>query len=304
MPLFLAVVMVAWPIAAQDRATVSLPAPSEGNVGGRQGISFWPSTVIDGERVGEDPSGCTAHLVPSNVDERLSYPCGKWVLPPPDRYTIWLEQGDRISHQTVIAGAGMPFANNGIVFAMSMSDAGFATVARGFRVTGQVTIRFLSLEPSANGFEKRLPESAAYSSNRLPLGKAIAGFFDAEGVTLTLSHPFVVKKGETTTVPPRAAEEGSDAMLVLSKRRASQRDRSSPNTRLTLTAAGKIREPDVYQETNGRIVAIWYAVPGKTATYRMTSDVFRFDETEIRLSPGKVTTVREELDLNTEGVIR
>jgi hypothetical protein len=93
-------------------------------------------------------------------------------------------------------------------------------------------------------------------------------------------------------------------MLVLSKGRASQRDRNSPNTKLALTAAGKSRGPDVYQETNGRIVAVWYAVPGQSATYHVTSDVFRLDDKEIRLIPGKVVTVREELSLATKGVIR
>lgn len=297
-------VMASSTIPAQEPAPVSLPVPSEGNVGGRQGISFWASRVVDGKRVGEDPSGCTVHLVAENVDERLSYPCGKWVAPPADRYTIWLEQGDRISDQTVIASAGVPFANNGVVVAMPMNDAGFATVSRSVHIDGQVTVRFLTLEPSASGFEKRLPESAAYSSNRLPLGKAIAGFFDADGATLALSRPFVVKKGETTTVTPRVPHEGGDVMLVLSKGRASQRDRISPNTKLTLTSAGKNREPDVYQETDGRIVAIWYAVPGQTVTYQMTSDVFLLDEKEIPLASGKVTTVRDVLNLSTKGVIR
>lgn len=299
------VLILTSPIPAQERGTVSLPSPSEGNVGGRQGISFWPSRVVDGKRVGEDPSGCTVYLVAANVDERLSYPCGKWVAPPADRYTIWLEQGDRISDQTVIASAGAPFAKNGVVFGMPMNDAGFATVARSVRVDGQATVRFLSLEPSASGFDKRLPQSDAYSSNRLPLGKTIAGLFDAAGETLWLSRPFVVEKRETTTVTPRVPNEGGgDIMLVLSKGRASRSDRSSPNTKVTLTSAGKNREPDVYQETGGRIVAIWYAVPGPTATYQMTSDVFRLDAKEVRPAPGKVTTVREELNLSTEGVMR
>jgi hypothetical protein len=298
------VLILTSPIPAQERGIVSLPSPSEGNVGGQQGISFWPSRDVDGKSVGEDPSGCTVHLVAANVDERLSYPCGKWVAPPGDRYTIWLEQGDRISDQTIIASAGVPFAKNGVVFAMPMNDAGFATVARSVRVDGQTTVRFLSLESSARGFDKRLPESEAYSSNRLPLGKTIAGLFDAKGATLWLSRPFVVKRRETTTVTPRAPDEGGDIMLVLSKGRASQRDRTSPNTKLTLSSVGKNREPDVYQETGGRIVAIWYAVSGQTATCQITSDVFRLDLKEVRLAPGKVTTVREELDLSTTGVMR
>jgi hypothetical protein len=302
--LALVLVLTARTIRAQGHATVPLPPASEGNVDGRQGISFWPSRVVDGERVGEDTAGCTVHLVAANVDERLSYPCGKWVAPPADRYTIWLEQGDRISDQTVIMTAGVPFAGNGVVVAMPMNDAGFVTVARDARFDGQTSVRFLSLEPSSVAFEKRLPESAAYSSNRLPVGKSIAGFFDVDGATLALSRPFVVKKSETTTVAPRAADEGADVMLVLSKGRASQRDRNSPNTKLALTAAGKSHGPDVYQETNGRIVAVWYAVPGQSATYRLTSDVFHLDDKEIRLVPGKVVTVREELSLATKGVIR
>src|SRR5687767_11352851 len=98
-------------------AEVKLPDRAEGNVNGLQGINFWP---IDDQQQLVDPVGCFVYLVPSDVNQRLSYPCGKWIAPPAGRYTMWLEQGTRISHQTVVVNGGRKFEGNGMVSLMPL----------------------------------------------------------------------------------------------------------------------------------------------------------------------------------------
>ena len=290
---------------AQDRPKViTLPQPSEGNVNGQQGISFWPTLVIDGEDRPVDPSGCMVYLVPPEVDKRLAHPCGQWFAPPPDRYTVWLEQGSRISVQTVVNSGGAKFFDNGAIVAMPMDDAGFAAIGPDVRVDGEKTVRLLSIEPSANGFEKRLQAAEAHSTNRLPAGNAIAGVFDDDGTALALSRPFSANDRKPTLISPRAPDSGSDLMLVLGKRLAAPRERETRDTKIRAIIGGKAQEPDVYYENNGRIVAIWYAVAAKAATLRLESTIFRLDEREVRLTPETVTTIREEMGLNTKGIMR
>jgi hypothetical protein len=244
------------------------------------------------------------YLVPVNVNERLKYACGKWFAPPIDRYTIWLEQGNRISDQTVINSAGIKFSDNGVVVLMPLNDAGFAAIAPDVTIDGQKTVRFLSVESSEASFEKRLQSSEAHSTNRLPAGKAIAGVFDADGEAIALSRPFTTKAGQTTLVSPQPPARGTDLMLVLAKRRATQHERTSGKAKIQAMIGGNAQEPDLLYENNGRIVAIWYALTAKTAALKLTSNVFLLDEKEIRLVPGTVTTIREELNLSTGGVIR
>jgi hypothetical protein len=289
---------------AQEPAAVKLPTPAEGNVEGRQGISFWPSIEVDGEARVVDPTGCVVYLVASNVNERLTNACGKWFAPPADRYSVWLEQGNHISAQTVINSAGSKFSDNGVIVVMPLNDAGSAAIAPDVPVEAPQTVRFLSIEPSSVGFEKRLQSPDAHSAHRLPAGKAIAGVFDGEGEALALSRPFSTTPGTTTLVRPDAPANAADLMLVFGKRQASLREREKRNTKISAVVGGTVKEPDVLYETSGRMIAIWYAVTARTATIKVASDTFRLEDREVRLTPGTVTTLREDLDLNTKGVIR
>jgi hypothetical protein len=169
-----------FPLLAGSPPTVTLPEPSEGNVEGWQGISFWPSLVIEGEDRPVNPSGCSVYLVPTNVNERLTHPCGKWFAPPADRYTVWLEQGDHISAQMVINSAGVKFADNGVVVVIPMKDAGFVAIPPDIVVGDQKTVRLLSIEPSEVGFEKRLQAVEAHSTQRLPAGRAVVMYENNE----------------------------------------------------------------------------------------------------------------------------
>lgn len=290
--------------AGSDLRPVILPAPSEGNVDGRQGISFWPLLMIEGEERAVDPTGCIVYLVPTDVDRRLSYPCGKWFAPPPDRYSVWLEQGNHISDRTVINSGGARFSNDGAVVTMPMGEAGFAVIASDVVIDGHKTGRFVSLEPSSAGFDKRLQSSEAHSPHRLPAGRAIGGVFDADGNTIALSRPFSITSGQTTVVRPRAPGKAADLMLVLSKHLASPQDRMLRKTTIIAKAGAEVYEPEVVYEDHGRIIVIWYGITAKTLAIDVVSDVFRLERSQISLTQGSVTTVREELDLNTIGVIR
>jgi hypothetical protein len=284
-----------FPCGAQDASDVNLPEASEGNVNGLQGVTFVPETLVDGERRLVDASGCRVHLVPTDVDERLTYDCATWFAPPQGRYTVWLEQRDRLSNQTIFVYSGSKFDGHGMVVVMPLRDAGFAALSADAAVSDDQTVRFLSLEPSSRGFDKRLQASEAGSATRLPAGRAMAGVFDREGNALALSRPFSMKGGQTVTITPKSPVQATDLMVVLGKQRAKLQERGKRETAIGVRLGDGTRAPDVMYETDGRIIAVWYGLTHETATLTATSELFRSPEKTIHLSPGRVTTVREEL---------
>ena len=267
-----------FPCGAQDASNVKLPEPSEGNVNGLQGIYFVPEALVDGERRIVDAPGCRAHLLPTAADKPLTYDCATWFAPPPDKYTIWLEQGDHLSHQTVLIYPGSNFAGNGLVVVLPLKDAGFAMVSADTPVSDDQTVRFLSLEPSGRGFDRRLQPGDPRSATRLPAGRAMAGVFDREGNAVALSRPFSMKGGQTVTVTPKPPVQATDLMVVMGKQRATPEERAKRETSVSLRTGDATRAPDVMYETDGRIIAVWYGLSVETATLTAASEPFRSPE--------------------------
>lgn len=280
------------------RSDVKLPRPAEGNVNGLQGVNFFPQALVDGEDRIVDPTGCVVHLVPSDVDQRLVYDCGTWFAPPAaDRYTVWLEQGQRISGQTVLSYSGSRFSGHGLITVMPVESAGFAVLSADTNVGDGQTVRFLSLEESSSGFDKRLQAREAKSVTRLPEGRAMSGVFDSQGNALALSRPFTMKEGKTVVVTPKPPADAADLMIILGKHRATTVERAKRKTSISALAGEAARAPDVMYETDGRIIAVWYGLTANTATVTIASEIFRLDARAIQLTVGRVTTVREELSL-------
>lgn len=278
------------------RSDVKLPEPAEGNVNGLQGVNFFPEALVDGENRIVDPAGCVVHLVPSDIDRRLTYDCGKWFAPPAaDRYTVWLEQGQRISDQTVLIYPGSKFANNGHVTVMPLESAGFVALSNETSLAEGQTVRFLSLEPSSTGFDKRLQAREAQSVTRLPEGQAMIGIFDSAANAVSLSRPFTMKDEKTTVITPRAPIDAADLMIILGKHQATGADRAKRKTSVSLVVGAATLAPDVMYETDGRIIAVWYGLTAKSATLKTTSEIFDFADRAVPLSTGKVTTIREQL---------
>lgn len=285
----------ALPGAAQKALDLDLPKPAEGNIDGFQAVNIVPEGLVNGLPHIVDPAGCNVYLVPTNVNERLTYPCTTWFAPPPDRYTIWIEKGNRLSEQTVLKYPGSKFANNGLVSVMSLKSAGFAQLSADANVGNQETVRFLSLQPSFAGFERRLQPGEAKAATRLPAGQALAGIFDARGNAVALSRPFTMQEGQTVVVTPKPPLK-ADLMIVLGKHEATALQREKETT-VSLRAGGATRRPDVIYETDGRIIAVWYGLAENSAMLTVTSAVFRSPEYTISLPAGRVTTYREELTL-------
>jgi hypothetical protein len=281
------------------RSDVKLPDPAEGNVKGLQGVNFFPQALVDGEPRIVDPTGWTVYLVPSDVNQRLSYDCGKWFAPPAaDRYTVWLEQDQRISGQTVLIYSASKFSGHGLVAVMPVESAGFAALSADTNVDDGQTVRFLSLEESSSGFDKRLQAREAKSVARLPEGRAMSGVFDSKGNALALSRPFTMKEGKTVSVTPTPPVDAADLMIILGKHRATAADRAKRKTSISAMIGEAPHAPDVMHETDGRIIAVWYGLTVNTATVTIASEIFRLQARAIQLTVGKVTTVREELGLN------
>lgn len=282
--------------SAQQTGAVREPDPGQGNVGGQQGIGYWPAVEVDGEARLVDPVGCVVYLVPVNVNERLGYPCGEWFAPEAGRYTVWLEQGTRVSGQSVLVNPAAKFTGAGLPVIVPLESAGFAALAPDVKIATGRTVRFLSLEPSAQGFEKRLQPAEAHAQVRLPAGRAVAGIFDGRGAAVALSRPFDTTAARVTLVRPAVPARGGDLMLVLGKQRATPADRQQREARLTVETDGGKRAPDVMYETDGRVIAIWYGLEG-AAKVQLTSRIFRFEESRIAVPAGEVTTLRADLDV-------
>jgi len=162
-------------------------------------------------------------------------------------------------------------------------------------------VRYLSIEPSPRGWEKRLQAHEAKATTRLPAGRAVAGIFDADGSVIALTRPFTTSADKPTLVTPRVPDGSADLMVVLGKQKASPAERTRKITAISTMIAGKEHYPAVLYEHNGRIIAIWYGLPSGTARLKLSSDLFRIEQAEIQLATGTVTTFRETLDLETKG---
>lgn len=283
-------------LAAGD---VVLPDPRTGNVDGRVGVLYWPSTMPaePGQPAQPVPiaDGCEAHLVPeTDQEQELRYPCGKWFAPPPGRYVVWIESPDRISpRQNLLVYAGTRFRDGGLPALAPLMAAGRIGTPANRAVPPGESIRVFSTQmrtwyTKSAIFDRRLRSPLVQMPAGVP---AVLGRFDRKtNDAIALARPVTIKTGETQLVWP-TEPAASDVLVILRKPAALQLRKETPTARLTLNA----REPDVLVNGGHRIIAVWYGVDATRATIAFESDAAHWEPREIRLTPGKVVTIRDEV---------
>lgn len=273
------------------QAVLELPPASQGVIDGKQAVLIWPADQ-SGSLL--DPAGCAVHMIPGDAqDEHLTYPCGRWFLPPrPQRYDFWLEQGNRISAtQTVLYYGGGP-SKTGFLIADRIGPAGFVRVNA--RPRAEETFRIISLQSPGSGFELSLKPAEIDSNVRVPAGPTLCGIFDASGNAVALSPEIEVLGGKTATSTPVAPTPGTADLLVVLTRWGAERPRG---VQVRLQQQTSSRAPDVFGETQSRVVAVWYGVP--PGAYQTVITIGRNDPVVLpaSLSADRVSTIRSMFPL-------
>ena len=297
---FLLTVIAVAAAVATDGVAITLPDPRTGKVDGVEAVLYWPGELPKGAGDTTRPlasaTGCTAHLVPqSDPESELTYPCGQWFVPPDDKYTVWLETAEGISPtQYLLNYRRKPFHGRGLPAIVPVVKAGTIGIPVSQQRDSGESVRLFSTRTefwwskSAWVFDRRLRSREV----RMPAGDTIVvGRFDRRtNDAIALSRPVTLREGETQRTWP-VAPKNSDVLVILRVPPEMQGRRPAISARLTLDR----RDPDVLVKGGNRIIAIWYDVDAPRAQLAFESDAARWDAREIRLTPGKVTTIRESL---------
>jgi hypothetical protein len=143
--------------------------------------------------------------------------------------------------------------------------------------------RFVVASTHGGVFERRVPDVTA--KTRLPEGRALAGFFDAEGNAVALSEPFAIYPSETSKVtitPP--ARNAAAVLLIVNKR-------GPDPIRVTLMQQQKELTPDFVADAEHRLIAVWHRLPISDARVVVTHGAAD-DIHVLALTSGRVTTLR------------
>lgn len=289
--LLMVVVAISAPAVAQVAGWP--PDESKANIGGKEGMAMFPSDH-EGPIEALD---CVVQLAPMDaLEKRFTYSCGQWFLPPAaGSYRSWLEMKGRVSAaQTILRYAGdAPFRGEGWKILHETVAAGYVAVPQD--VPAGHTVRYLSLDSPMFGFSLRVPPGSASRPAPMPPGRVIAGIFrDDSDDAVAHSRPMTVEAGKTTTFRITPPADGSDLLVMIRKPPG-----SPPATRcaIRVRAASALHDAEVVRETPGWLIALWYGLPAGEVTLLVDGPDFESPETAIRLTSGKITTIRPTLKL-------
>ena len=217
--------------------------------------------------------------------------CGRWFAPPAGKYNYWLETADAMTPaQNILVYTASPFRGRGLAAVIPVAPAGHVAIPPGQKLPAVEDLRFL-LTNATNAwqeqpwvFYRRYHGSAVL----MPEGNVIAARFDRKSNdAIALTRPMRIERGRTATgwpSPPRT----SDVLVVLSKPAKLQVSKKPVSAHLRLND----RDADVLVNGADAIVGVWYGVDAPRAAISLRSDGAFWKPREIRLAPGKVTTVR------------
>jgi hypothetical protein len=283
---------------------IHLPDPKEGQINGIVAVMFLPANSTEGGKVDTllPSDDCHVVLAPwANLPAEQTYPCGHWFQPPEGRYRAWLESGERITPTTgTFNYAPDPFQGRGSGVIMPVGPAGRIVLASDIALPPNSELRLINLDSCCTApklghpFDRRAPASALClrSGVLMPVGRVFAGIFDhTTNEAIAITQPVRVKVGEVVTVAPRPPAGGtSDVYLSLIRpdvRRTQQDDL------VQVTLAGS--KPDMLFDGSDRIYAAWFGVKVPRARLAVASQVLGLPARTLTLLPGRVTTIREEL---------
>jgi len=275
-------------------AAITTPDPSTGVIDGKPAILGWPASLRSDGYPGDllSPEGCEVHLALFSEPEReLLFPCGRWFVPPPSRYWMWLEQGATASEQSQLLATGAG-GSTGQRNVYPMMSAGY--VSTDTRVGDGQAAFFLNLQPGYRAFLKSVRGGAASTPIRVLAGRVTGGIFDLETRdVVALFRPVDLRAGQRAHM--NALEQTAAGVFVVLK--------SPPVRRKKLDVVLHVDErsmpPDDIVDAGIRTYAIWYSVKGARARLEVINDVVTYDGPELILHPGAITTRRDDMKLKS-----
>ncbi len=299
--------------ASSAQAQIEIDA-AKGVIEGRVAVAFWPgSEHPNGEIRSIDPAGFQGRLVPQDSpDHELSYPCGTWFQPPPDKYKFWLEGNGMISpFSSIMIYGGGKFRGKGLASITTVVPAGTVRLCPELDLPEGVALRLLHLDSHSRGpflkreMSRRVHGHAAKQGVLMPAGRVVAVLFDnAAKEYVAISRPEEVFIGETSNVCPKPPGEGTDLLVILT-RQTDVRKPDDDDVRLMITGLEKgVKWADVVVPTSDRVYAFWYGLQGgKYGTLGVTSDTIFLNSQDIVLRQRRVESYRDVLrPLPTIGV--
>lgn len=286
--------------AAAGEAPRLIPDPSQGNVGGKAGITGWP---ID--RAGEDflsPFGLEMVLVPErDQDQELRFSAGSWVSPAPGRYKLWLEGEGRMSPGFMVLNySAAPFAGEGRVLALPLVPAGRVELDASAQ-PGAATLRLLHTEAVRNGqvqreVTRRVTGEARYSGAWMPEGGVVAALYDPDRrAYVGLSRPVRVAAGKVVSVHPKPPAPGRSHLIARLERPEGVADPAAAAFDLELRIDGTVHPPEVVVSVFDRVYALWYELPPGTATLEGGGEASFLAPARIVLESGRIASLEAPL---------
>jgi len=275
-------------------ATITMPDPSTGVVDGKPAILGWPAELRADGYPGAllSPEACDVHLALFDEPEQeLLFPCGRWFIPAPNRYSMWLEQGETISGQSQLVATGVG-GSVGQRNVYPMLPAGYVSTEA--HLGDDQSARFLNMKPEYRGFQKSARGTAAGTLMRMPAGRITGGIFDRKsGEAIAFFRPFDLGAGQRVRVAP--VKQANAGVFVVLK---------SPQVRhkkidLALHAGDLVIAPDDIIQAGTRNYAFWYSVKGTRAKVEVINDVVTYDGPDLVLRPGAITTRRDDMKLKS-----
>jgi hypothetical protein len=293
---------VAWLAIASE--SIRLPDPKTGQINGIVAAMFWPANNTEGGKVDTllPVDDCTVVLAPwTNLPAERTYRCGSWFQPPAGRYRVWLEMGDRITPTTgTFNYAPERFQGRGSGVIMPVGPGGRVSLASEIAIPPDAELRLINLDSCCTApklthpFDRRALASAPKLRSGLlvPLGRVFTGIFDhATNEAIAIARPVRVDAGRIVTVAPRPPAAGTSDVYVSLIRSDVRLTGADDLVELTLDG----EKPQMLFDGSDRLYAAWYGVKGTTAKLAVESKTLRLPTRTLGLTPGRVVTVRDEL---------
>lgn len=296
----LAFVLCAPSLAAQLPALV--PDAAQAQVDGRIAVGYWP--MRGGGIVG--PEGYRVHLAPSSeLENELAFPAGVWFQPPADSYRTWVEGTDEDGSlwvspkQNRLRFRGGPFRGRGFAGEVEVGPAGRVVVDPEVGLTPSRSVRLLHVtvprqdRPLGRGFLRAITAEEADRPVLMPAGEVVALLHDREsGEYLAAAPPVLVGGATVASVKPGSRRGVAQALVILER---PQPLAAADDLKLFLESGDETRAPDVLVPTWQWVYALWYDVPGRSATLAGGSEGVYLEPVEVVLQPGSMTTFRGHL---------
>lgn len=277
--------------------------PTRGQIRGLAAIGVWP-------RIGFDvvePAGFEGVLVRrDNPAVILRIPAGKWTLPPPGPYRVFLEGKQLVSaYPSNLEWLHQPFPGRGVAMTKACVPAGIVRLDAPCASNScrawvlHETSNIQSPEPFFGPEMLREPPlpTARQRGVLMPAGRVITAVYDTKRMSFTaVSAPMQLGRGQTAVVRALAPKTGRAALILELGRPLVLEKRPQDDLGMVLVGQnGTTTKPAFITRTHNRVYAVWPDVPAEIVRVEVTSAMVQLPQKELRLRSGAVEYVARPL---------